>query len=82
MRQFTETDFQQLDRFGHPELVRLHHWLSRRLQRPFTKPYVLAVRLVPELAEHLRVLAVRRGLTISDLTRAALSDFVARNPMQ
>lgn len=80
-RIFTQQDFDQFGQcFDAPELGRLLDWLERRLRRRSAKGLVLSVRLDAATVDALRKVCVHRGTTYSHEARAAIEEYLRRNP--
>lgn len=73
-------DYEQLDRLDPTGRRQLYEWLLPRLRHDVFKPVTISVRVPSALAERLDGLSVRRGVTLSDVARAAFGEFIARNP--
>jgi len=78
---FSDGDFQQISRFGHNELLRLHQFLVARFRVESRMEVVVSVRLPPEAIERIKMLAFTFKTTRSQIIRRAIDELVRRNPL-
>lgn len=81
----TDADYQRIATLSGGQLARLYQFLTDRLRHvpgmESPNDNVVTVRLPPKMVDHVKALALRHGVTRSDILRESVVEFVKRNPI-